>query len=900
MSANNKEKITSIILAGGRGTRMRSDATHKVVFEVGGVPVILRVLRNYKSCGVNHQIVVVGTLGEQVQRVVSARLPNVSYAWQPEPLGTGNATKCGARVLEDLGYDGLVFVAVGDRIVKPHIIHRLLNIQKETDSDVVFLVGHKDDNPSSGRIMFDGDQNAAAIVETSEIALSRLVAELKNVCDNSSTVEAAWVLERITDYFPTESKARKITGELYIRTSTSEVFPADELQQLLEPLHAKTTLRLWLDNRWQEIAASTAEDTCEQANLSTYLFRASALYEGLASLGRDNAQGEEFMTDCIKHLAAQRLADGSAQYKLMTVCVERPDDSMAFNTPEELAEIEHKLVREKSTDALSDDESFPRLNAILQPAGQWLEAFTLNTASVQGFLLEKYGNVPHLHESRREAYIKALECFIQTFSADRPAFIVRSPGRVNLVGSHIDHRGGNTNVVAISDEVIMVAAPREDDTITLCNTNNDRFTCTEFSISQEIANLEWTDWMNTVNSSRTLDMVRNGDWSNYYRAAALRLQERFRHYPLQGADIVAHGTIPIGSGLSSSSAVVVGAAEILVAVNELPVKANILVDLCGEGEWFVGTRGGAADHAAIKFGRRGQVAHVGFFPFEILNFVPFPEGYTLMVCDSGIQAKKSEGARATFNRKVLGYTVGEIIIKQLLPEFASSIHHLRDITCENLGLTLDELYEVIKKLPETLTKDALFREYGPFNATDGVKLRNLLATLEEDPMPFDVRGVTLYGLAEIQRAKRCPDYLLRGDVAGLGRLWDLSHNGDRLICHDENMQPVLWDYDVSIQYLDDLITDIRSNEPERVRQAQLFRQPGKYGCSTPEIDFLVDLVRRQPGVMGAQVAGAGLGGSVIILAEEAAHENVLEVLRGHGFSASCYYTVEGAGVVRLN
>ena len=93
-----EQRVVSIILAGGRGTRMKCDSTHKVCFEVGGVPVILRAISTYDQCGIDHHVIVIGALGEQVLHTVGARVPNASFAYQPEPLGTGNATKCGAKL----------------------------------------------------------------------------------------------------------------------------------------------------------------------------------------------------------------------------------------------------------------------------------------------------------------------------------------------------------------------------------------------------------------------------------------------------------------------------------------------------------------------------------------------------------------------------------------------------------------------------------------------------------------------------------------------------------------------------------------------------------------------------------------------------------------------------------
>jgi len=327
--------------------------------------------------------------------------------------------------------------------------------------------------------------------------------------------------------------------------------------------------------------------------------------------------------------------------------------------------------------------------------------------------------------------------------------------------------------------------------------------------------------------------------------------------------------------------VVVGAAEVLVAVNHLPVRPNIMVDLCGEGEWFVGTRGGAADHAAIKCCRRGQVAHVGFFPFEICEFLSFFEGKSVVVCNSGVQAKKNQGARYTYNKRVLEYVAGEAIIRQLMPEFAPSIHHLRDVRPENLGISLADLYEILKQVPAEITRKGLLERYGPFDAEATRKIKDLLNTLGDGEVVLNIRGVVLYGLAEVERAKRCIEHLRSGDAEGFGRLWFISHDGDRVVSHDDHLREVPWEYEVSDDYLDALTADLRSGEPERIARAQIHLQPGKYACSTREIDLIVDIARRQPGVLGAQIAGAGLGGCCMVLADDDA----------------CYCSVEGAGII---
>ena len=282
-----------------------------------------------------------------------------------------------------------------------------------------------------------------------------------------------------------------------------------------------------------------------------------------------------------------------------------------------------------------------------------------------------------------------LGAFITRYGPERQVAIVRSPGRINLMGRHIDHQGGTVNVMAVNREIIVVAAPRTDDVVWLVNTDGSNFSEQFFRISDLVANLNWDDWQRVIDGprlQRLLDAAR-GDWANYIKAAILRLQEQFRDRRLRGLDIMVSGDIPMGAGLSSSSALVVATAEVVRLFNRLPVSAQRLVSLCGEGEWFVGTRGGAADHAAIRLAHRGCVTRVGFFPFEIQDSARFFPGHDLVACNSGVYAGKSNTARNTFNAKVTAYHIGRVWFKMLRPDLAPKIEHLRDINPGNLGLS---------------------------------------------------------------------------------------------------------------------------------------------------------------------------------------------------------------------
>jgi len=327
------------------------------------------------------------------------------------------------------------------------------------------------------------------------------------------------------------------------------------------------------------------------------------------------------------------------------------------------------------------------------------------------------------------------------------------------------------------------------------------------------------------------------------------------------------GNIPVAAGLSSSSAVVVASAEAAAALNDLDLAPQDFVDLCGEGEWYVGTRGGAGDHAAMKFSKRGQLTQIGFFPFEVKGSVTFPADYRLIVANSHVKAQKTTNARDTFNQRVAAYEFGLMLLKQLYPHCAPRMERLRDVNPDTLQVRPSFVYEMVMDLPEVLTPEQVWERLGGAHAED---LERIMQT-HNAPEHYLIRSVVLYGIAECLRAEMCRQLLEKGDVKGLGELMKISHDGDRVVRftnENEAWQARPYDYMAATDYLKSLVDDLRSEDVNRVIRAQIHRQPGGYACSTPEIDEMVDLSLQVPGVIGAQLSGAGLGGCIMVLVQK--------------------------------
>lgn len=614
-----------------------------------------------------------------------------------------------------------------------------------------------------------------------------------------------------------------------------------------------------IDVDGRSCTAEEIESKVQWINQAIYLYRAEILFDVLYSLGHDNAQKEEYLTDSVENLV-------KAGRKVVICPVDDPDDVLGFNSPEELLEIEEHFRRKAGVEVAPEAAKDPR---IFKTPEAWAKRLAEPDGDVRALLRGLYGDNPALAEEKRIRLLRTVELFMDTYGREGRVAVVRAPGRVNLMGRHVDHRGGHVNLMAIDREQILVARGREDTTVRAHNADPAQFPDLDFTAGDLLRQVRWDEWREFVNSEAIIRMVRDlqGDWGNYLKAPLLRLQQQFKDRQIHGLDAVVSGDIPMAAGLSSSSALVVAMAEALVLTNRLALSPNDLVDVCGEGEWFVGTRGGSADHAAVKLSQFGQVAHVGFFPFAIKGYVPFPDDCALVVGNSRVHARKAAGAKDVFNERIACYEFGVRLVRKRFPNYAPLIQHLRDIDPVALNVRSADIYRILLDIPERMTPQELLDELGR------EECERFFAT-HRQPESYAIRACLLFGIAECARSSHCFHRLERGDLARFGWLMNVSHDGDRVVDRDGN--PFV--ADSGDRALVARIQDLQTEDPERVLAAQLYAQPGGYACSLPQIDRMVDIALDTPGVIGAQLAGAGLGGCMMVMVRRDAAERVVERL----------------------
>lgn len=573
------------------------------------------------------------------------------------------------------------------------------------------------------------------------------------------------------------------------------------------------------------------------ANAGLYCFDLDEAVRIIEGLGSNNAQGEVYITDAMECFAR---SDSITLYQ-----IEEKTDMLTYSTKTELSKMNvHFMRRSSELIAAIDngelDEMFSRLYS--DSASEQKERYK----SLLGVHIERYG--------------------------DKAVVITRSPGRVNLMGRHIDHRGGKINVMATDKDTLMVASLRDDDVINVINLDKS-YSERSFGISDELGSEKKEKWLDYLESERAVARLREsaGDWSNYVKSAVLRAQFE-TPIKLFGMDVALSGTIPVAAGLSSSSSIVVATMEAFQTLNCLELDDKKFIDLCGEGEWFVGSRGGAGDHAAMKCGSRDKIVQLAFKPFEVGTNASFSDKYAVIVANSGIKAKKSEGSKDKFNAKVAAYEFSFMLLKKKYPEYG--FVEFRDIAKVRPH---SKIYEMLRSLPEAVTREEVAELLPGYKN----RIQEIFKTHAE-PKCYELRGVALFGISECVRAERCMELLQEGKYNELGRMMKISHNGDRI-----------FDEDISDEKLKKLEAD----------NSDVAEQCGAYGCSTEQIDYLCDLLNGTSGVLGSELVGAGLGGCVIALVEKERSAEIIKVINekyydkyGIDHLANVYFASAGSSV----
>jgi galactokinase len=221
------------------------------------------------------------------------------------------------------------------------------------------------------------------------------------------------------------------------------------------------------------------------------------------------------------------------------------------------------------------------------------------------------------------------------------------PGRIEFLGKHTDYAGGRSLVCAVDRGIACVARPRRDSIVRLHDALRYETVETSLSASQPSSPLSWATYPATV---------------------ARRI---VRNFPdaTTGVDIAFASDLPLASGMSSSTALMIAIYLAIEWANGLSQRddfrcalptSEALAGYLGamengqdfgalEGGAGVGTMSGCQDQTAILCSQPGALVQYSFCPVRAEGVVSLPLGYVFGIASSGVRAEKSASAQEKYN-----------------------------------------------------------------------------------------------------------------------------------------------------------------------------------------------------------------------------------------------------------
>ena len=416
-----------------------------------------------------------------------------------------------------------------------------------------------------------------------------------------------------------------------------------------------------------------------------------------------------------------------------------------------------------------------------------------------------------------------------------PDVMARSPGRVNLIGEHIDYEGYGVLPMAIGlDTIVAIRKNPQQSVIRLRNSRSDSYGELTYS----------------VDPNQKIDTNAHA-WGSYVIGAYKGVFEHLtRHHPelvpeVMGLDVMVDGVVPTGSGLSSSAAIVCSSAlAILSVLGVTRLKKGEVAEFTAMAERYVGVISGGMDQAISIMGKPTTAQLIEFNPIRA-SPVNIPSKVVFVVANSMTVSNKAESATSRYNLRVVECRLASAVLARALGAEKEDVRSSKYTTLKSVEPLIDAWYESYKSADGTSVIEEpnvcvaaveTFLQRAPYSTRYveellGCKITEMFDQGDEESRKvldmFDTfklyqRAVHVY--SEKQRvydfAQICADtrYDPEKRAKLLGSLMDMSHTS----CSE------------------------------------------LYECSSPELDTLVKVAKKH-GALGSRLTGAGWGGCTVSL-----------------------------------
>lgn len=225
MQENNHREICAIILAAGKGKRMKNEDINKVTIRINKKPLIAYSVQVLEELRIKPIIIVTGHAEHTVKKALQYK--NITYAKQDKQLGTGHAALQAIPKIPANITDVIILYGDDSYLYKKELLSKIINMHLSGSQEITFLTILVDDPTGLGRIIRDSNNHIKGIVEEKDADSTQK--KIKEINPNVYIFKASFIKK----YLPLISQS-SVTGEYYLPTLIDLAYDSQEKIEALE------------------------------------------------------------------------------------------------------------------------------------------------------------------------------------------------------------------------------------------------------------------------------------------------------------------------------------------------------------------------------------------------------------------------------------------------------------------------------------------------------------------------------------------------------------------------------------------------------------------------------------------------------------------------------------------
>ncbi|OMJ29507.1 Galactokinase [Smittium culicis] len=426
---------------------------------------------------------------------------------------------------------------------------------------------------------------------------------------------------------------------------------------------------------------------------------------------------------------------------------------------------------------------------------------------------------------------------------ESPEFIARSPGRVNVIGEHIDYCGMPVFPMAVEQDTIVAFRVKDGNEINVSNMNAEKYQSFSFNYSKkDIVHID----------------PKVHAWSNYFKCGYKGAIEKMKIDSPKGMDCLVDGNIPTGSGLSSSSSFVCTVVLAVQKANNYSLDKEQIVKTSVDSERYTGVNGGGMDQTCSVMATRSSALFIEFCPKLRVTPVKFPvssQSYAFVVANSLVVSDKHVTAPVCYNLRVVETRIASLML------------------AKTLNIQNEDVVSNANPLTMKIIMDALHNNQDTENKSDVEiwieRLNTMLKHTEEifgdhpDGYTWDECANYLnLSVEELKLKIRADLYPIRADYLQIFKRTKHVFSETLRVVKFRQTCEESTSADVYNQ-LGNLMNDSQESCDKL------------FNCSCTELNELCQIAR-ESGSIGSRLTGAGWGGCTISLVPESTVDNFIK------------------------